>query len=117
MEFGLRPKMVEFDFDSQQQTQIVNASKESRTVQEHPSLVEVIKREQKEAIDDTKDVSKNSSRFANFNEFALTNFNFGFNNDSHDFFVKAIRGEAENQYPTDDMMRLKAYLQENNEAS
>ncbi len=26
------------------------------------------------------------------------------------FFVRAVRGETQNQFPTDDMMRLKAYF-------
>lgn len=47
---------------------------------------------------------------AQYQEVVLTNLNFGFNNDSRDFFVKAVRGESESQFPTDDMMKLKAYF-------
>jgi hypothetical protein len=43
-------------------------------------------------------------------EVTLANYNFGFNDKSNDFFVKVSRGSVENQYPTEDMMRLKAYL-------
>ena len=44
------------------------------------------------------------------NEVILDNVRFGYNKDSRDFFVKITRGEAEYKYPTEDMMRLKAYL-------
>ena len=40
----------------------------------------------------------------------LSNTNFGFNNSSQDFFVRVERGTAENQYPTEDMMRVKAQM-------
>ena len=38
------------------------------------------------------------------------NTNFGFNDKSRDFLKKVTRGNAENQYPTEDMMRIKAYM-------
>lgn len=117
MEFGLIAQVDQLEFNTQQQTQVINALKESRPVQEQPDIKEVIKQEQKEALSENKDIENEPSRFSSFNEFSLTNLNFGFNNKSHDFFVKAIRGESENQYPTDDVMRLKAYLMEANEAS
>ncbi len=47
---------------------------------------------------------------AQYQEVELTNLNFGYNNSSKDFYVKAVRGEAESQFPTDEMMRLKAYF-------
>jgi len=44
------------------------------------------------------------------NEVILDNVKFGYNKDSKDFFVKVTRGEAEYKYPTEDMMRVKAYI-------
>ena len=40
----------------------------------------------------------------------LSNTNFGFNSSSQDFFVRVERGNSENQYPTEDMMRVKAQM-------
>lgn len=60
----------------------------------------------------TSETSEVSSTSSQYKEVVLTNLNFGFNSSSRDFYVKAIRGEAENQYPTDEMMRLKAYYLE-----
>jgi hypothetical protein len=42
------------------------------------------------------------------NEVMLDNVKFGFNKKSQDFFIKITRGEVENKYPTDYMMKLKA---------
>ena len=85
---------------------------------EQPDIKEVIKQEKKESIEESKDLKKSSGfDFSKYQEFILTNVNFGFNNDSHDFFVKSIQGNAENQYPTDEMMRLKIYLMQENDAS
>ncbi|WP_321311354.1 hypothetical protein [Halarcobacter sp.] len=58
-------------------------------------------------VSKTEEVS--TAKVSQYQEVVLTNLNFGFNDSSRDFYVKAVRGEAENQYPTDDMMRLKAY--------
>ena len=44
------------------------------------------------------------------NEVILDNVRFGYNKDSRDFFVKITRGEAEYKYPTEDTMKVKAYV-------
>ena len=44
------------------------------------------------------------------NEVILDNIKFGYNRNSKDFFVKVTRGEAEYKYPTEDMMKVKAFL-------
>ena len=116
MEFGLIPKLDEFAFNSQQETQTINASKESREVLEQPDIKEIIKQEREEKLEEAS--QKKEPDKSTYSEFVLTNLNFGFNNESKDFFVKVQRGDIENQYPTDEMMRLKAYLmQENRVAS
>lgn len=51
------------------------------------------------------------------NEIILDNIQFGYNKKSKDFFIKVIRDEVEHKYPTDEMMRLKAYLLQALEAS
>ena len=47
---------------------------------------------------------------ASKNEVILDNVKFGYNKDSKDFFVKITKSEAEYKYPTEDMMKMKAYL-------
>ncbi|MCB9097137.1 flagellin [Arcobacter aquimarinus] len=44
------------------------------------------------------------------NEVILDNIKFGYNRNSKDFFVKVTRGEAEYKYPTEDMMKVKAFV-------
>ena len=43
-------------------------------------------------------------------EVVLSNTNFGYNDKSKDFYVKVQRGDTENQYPTEQMMKMKAYM-------
>lgn len=42
----------------------------------------------------------------------LDNIQFGYNKNSRDFFVKVTRGDIERKYPTEDMMKIKAFLLE-----
>jgi|TARA_B100001063_G_scaffold246890_1_gene288349 uncharacterized FlaG/YvyC family protein len=90
-----------------QQIQSINTSS---NLDQQSKLKEV----QKEQFTNTQAVSnveKTSSETTKVHhEIVLTNTNFGFNDSSKDFFVKAVRGNSENQYPTEDMMRLKSYL-------
>lgn len=51
------------------------------------------------------------------NEVILDNVKFGYNKSSKDFFVKVTRGDAEYKYPTEDMMKVKAYILQELEAS
>ncbi len=44
------------------------------------------------------------------NEVILDNVRFGYNKNSKDFFVKITKGDAEYKYPTEDMMKVKAYI-------
>ena len=55
---------------------------------------------------------KNSSKepTSELNEVILDNIKFGYNRESKDFFVKITRGDIENKYPTEDMMKIKAFL-------
>lgn len=51
-----------------------------------------------------------SQQITDKNEVILDNVRFGYNKHSKDFFVKVTRGEAEYRYPTEDMMKVKAYI-------
>ncbi|MFA7084390.1 MAG: hypothetical protein WC141_07635 [Arcobacteraceae bacterium] len=43
-------------------------------------------------------------------EYNISNVNFGYNAETKDFYVKVNRSDYMAQYPTDEMMKLKAYL-------
>ncbi len=66
-----------------------------------------------------KDATSNikpSENFGNYTEVTLYNSDFGFNDSSKDFFIKVSRGTfVDNKYPTDELMRLKSYLNKLNE--
>lgn len=61
-----------------------------------------------------EEYKKNSSKnlASELNEVILDNIQFGYNKKSRDFFVKVTRGDAEYKYPTEDMMKVKAFLLE-----
>lgn len=46
------------------------------------------------------------------NEVILDNVKFGYNKSTQDFFIKITRGDVENKYPTDYMMKLKESFME-----
>jgi len=65
----------------------------------------VIKEDEYKKALGTEDIS-------NKNEVMLDNVKFGYNRTSKDFFVKVTRGEAQYKYPTEDMMKVKAFMQQ-----
>lgn len=58
-----------------------------------------------------------SPESSSMNEVILDNVKFGYNKSSQDFFVKVTRGEAEYKYPTEDMMKVKAFILQELESS
>lgn len=111
MEYGLIPKLNQYTDNKALDIQKVQPSKKSTEITEKDDLQQlqqdILINEKK--VSDVKEV-KNQSGSSSKYEVVLTNMNFGFNDSSKDFFVKATRGSVENQYPTQDMMRLKSYL-------
>ncbi len=61
-------------------------------------------------VSDEKYKNIQPSQVLDKNEVVLDNVKFGYNKKSQDFFVKITRGDVEHKYPTEDMMRVKAYL-------
>jgi len=119
MEYGLIPKVNQYADNNQIQIQQIQPLTEiaklkngddARQVAEDKFLNGVDKTSSNKTSDvqGTKEVKPQD--VAQYQEVVLTNMNFGFNDSSKDFFVRAIRGESQNQFPTDDMMKLKAYF-------
>ena len=60
-----------------------------------------------------KDLNKNNKNITYpMYEANIYNQNFGYNTESKDFFIKVKRQEVELQYPTEEMMKMKIYFQE-----
>jgi hypothetical protein len=110
MEYGLVSNINQFSDNKLLQVQQIQSVNPSSKVDQETRLKEV----EKEEFLNTQPVSNvektTSEATKDYHEVTITNTNFGFNDSSKDFFVKAIRGNSENQYPTEDMMRLKSYL-------
>ena len=62
---------------------------------------------------------KNSSKepTSELNEVILDNIKIEYNKKTRDYIVKITRGDIENKYPTEDMMKIKAFLIEELEKS
>ncbi|MBU0923766.1 hypothetical protein KKG81_02665 [bacterium] len=111
MEYGLIPKLNQFVDNRSLEVQKVQPLRESSEVESKNELKQLqqdilVKAKEVSNVEKTKTETQSASKY----EVVLTNTNFGFNDSSKDFYVKAVRGNAENQYPTQDMMRVKAYL-------
>lgn len=110
MEYGLIPTVNQYADNKQILLQQVEPSNKISELKEGKEPLDIIQEKltNPEEISETKKISPQT--ISEFKEVVLTNMNFGFNDSSKDFFVRAIRGESSNQFPTDDMMRLKAYF-------
>lgn len=111
MEYGIIPKIDQFSDNNALEVKKIQPSNKSSEI----TTEDAIKQVEQEAISKKKEVSEakgveNNVATTNKFEVVISNTNFGYNTSSKDFFVKVERGKVENQYPTQDMMRTKAYL-------
>ncbi len=76
------------------------------------SKISKIQESEEKAKIDPEEKYKNASQKVEVadNEVILDNVKFGYNSKTNDFFVRIKKGEAEFQYPTEDMMKLKQTL-------
>ena len=112
MEYGLVAKIDQFSDNKALEIQKVQPSNNSSEVKSKDSLDEIQKQsiEKAKETSDAQDVKNNTPTVSQKYEVVLANTNFGYNNASRDFYVKVTRGNSENQYPTEDMMRVKAQM-------
>ncbi|WP_151950847.1 flagellin [Aliarcobacter butzleri] len=77
---------------------------------EKAQKVSTIEEKNKTIQDEEYKKNSNILPHTELNEVIIDNVRFGYNKESKDFFVKVTRGEAEYKYPTEDMMKVKAFL-------
>jgi uncharacterized FlaG/YvyC family protein len=82
---------------------LLNEEVKNRNI-DHPDLVKELQEAHKNSA------TKENTAATPAMEFIISNVNFGYNPQSKDFFVKVNRSDYVAQYPTDEMMKLKAYL-------
>ena len=90
---------------------IVNIDNAKQNLIEKNQVVQEAKTESK-IIDKDEYRKGNIKEMSDKNEVMLDNIMFGYNRESKDFFVKVTSGDIERKFPTEDMMKLKAYLLE-----
>lgn len=109
MEYGMVSKLSQFTDNKALEIQKVQTSSQSAEIKNRQNL-ESIQEKSKESSN-VSQVQNQKSVTSQKYEVLLTNTNFGYNVNSRDFFVKVERGKVENQYPTEQMMKIKAYIQ------
>ncbi|WP_323595784.1 hypothetical protein [Aliarcobacter butzleri] len=109
MEYGMVSKLSQFTDNKALEVQKVQTSSQSAEIKNRQNL-ESIQEKSKESSN-VNQVQNQKSATSQKYEVLLTNTNFGYNVNSRDFFVKVERGKVENQYPTEQMMKMKAYIQ------
>lgn len=109
MEYGMVSKLSQFTDNKALEVQKVQTSSQSAEIKNRQNL-ESIQEKSKESSN-VSQVQNEKSATSQKYEVLLTNTNFGYNVNSRDFFVKVERGKVENQYPTEQMMKIKAYIQ------
>ena len=109
MEYGMVSKLSQFTDNMALEVQKVQTSSQSAEIKNRQNL-ESIQEKSKESSN-VSQVQNEKSATSQKYEVLLTNTNFGYNVNSRDFFVKVERGKVENQYPTEQMMKIKAYIQ------
>lgn len=109
MEYGMVSKLSQFTDNTALEVQKVQTSSQSAEIKNRQNL-ESIQEKSKESSNVSQVQSEKSATSQKY-EVLLTNTNFGYNVNSRDFFVKVERGKVENQYPTEQMMKMKAYIQ------
>ena len=119
MEVGIVPRIDQYKDNKNIQMQQVKSSADSASINNEKNLEQI----QQEAIskakknEATEQVKVDTAKVASRYESLISNINFGYNRESKDFYIKVERGNVENQYPTEDMMRVKAYVLSMQEAS
>ena len=100
MEIGRIAEIENSKVNNSEKTQkVINIDEKNKVIQED---------EYKKALGSGDTTDKN--------EIILDNVKFGYNKSSKDFFVKVTRGDAEYKYPTEDIMKVKAYILQELEA-
>lgn len=119
MEVGIVPRIDQYKDNKNIEMQQVKSSSDSASINNQRDLEQI----QQEAISKakksevTEQVKVDNAKVASKYESLISNINFGYNRESKDFYIKVERGNVENQYPTEEMMRVKAYVLSMQEAA
>ena len=116
MEYGLISNIGQYADNKKIQIQQIQPSNEIAKLANGDESKEVSNNSLLDEVNESSNVNASKTKkvsaqeISEYQEVVLTNLNFGYNSSSQDFYVKAVRGENESQFPTDDMMRIKAYF-------
>ncbi|WP_419769608.1 MAG: hypothetical protein ACNI3C_09705 [Candidatus Marinarcus sp.] len=110
MEVGNIPKFEQFENFSQKKVDTVQKTDKISLLNEEVKNKNINNPETNKEVNAQAASEVSTPQKAPKVEFIISNVNFGFNPESRDFYVKVNRSDYVAQYPTDEMMKLKAYL-------
>lgn len=110
MEVGNIPRFEQFENVIPKNVEPVASIKETRLLDEEVKNRNIDHPELLKELADVRKAERKEQKELKGVEFVISNVNFGYNPESKDFYVKVNRGDYMTQYPTDEMMKLKAYL-------
>lgn len=112
MEVGNIPKFEQFSNFSSKKVEKISSTDPSFLLKNGSESIDTT--QSVAVVERNKNIAthlKPSEHFGKFTEVNLYNMNFGFNESSHDFFIRVSRGAfVDSKYPTDEMIRMKIYL-------
>lgn len=76
------------------------------------SKIETVDKEQSIVLDEKYKNLQSTVNKENPNEVILDNVKFGFDRESNEFFVRIEKNGSDYQFPTEQILRMKAHLQE-----
>lgn len=110
MEVGNIPVFELYDTSISRKVDVIQKAQEATLLNEEVESRNVRHPELSKELAEIRKVQAKEKPNAKPVEFVISNVNFGYNPESKDFYVKVNRSDYIAQYPTDEMMKLKAYL-------
>ncbi len=119
MEIGVIPRIDQYKDNQDTKMQQVKSMSDSSNISARKDLEQIQQDilSKAKAKSEASEVKNEGVDLNSKYEVSISNTSFGYNTKSKDFYVKVERAKIENQYPTEEMMKVKAYmlsLQENN---
>ena len=110
MEVGNIPVFELYDMAISKKDDVLQKTHEINLLNDEVENRNINKQDVLKELSETRKTQNKEKPKAEPVEFVISNVNFGYNPESKDFYVKVNRSDYIAQYPTDEMMKLKAYL-------
>ena len=98
-----------FKVEKTHDTNQLNNPEYNKTGTNHLSTNKTIS-EKIESINKNESIEKDKKIEKKYYEVSITSLNFSFDDETGEFIMRTKKGEAEYQYPTESMLKMKKYI-------